>query len=186
MGHRRSMSAGSARGCQTTRVEADDLADLLLELTTSLTVELHGAIADLALPGHFEPAGLPAAAVFHQPAGAEPTHRSGPASEAVAALAAEAARAAHDRLGYGRRDGNPLLPALALASFYLVEARRSGSFGLGTLPEGRVRVYPLDPDEARHDPSLLPGTAAIRAWFPVEGAPEACVELRLSPGAQAV
>ena len=31
--------------------------------------------------------------------------------------------------------------------------------------------------------ALLPGTAAIRAWFPVEGAPEACVELRLSPAA---
>jgi hypothetical protein len=101
----------------------------------------------------------------------------------VAALAAEAAAAAHERLGYGRRDGNPLLPALALAAFYLVEARRSGTFGLGGLTEGRVRTYPLTPDEARHDPALLPGTAAIRAWFPVDGAPDACVELRLSPAA---
>ena len=167
-------------------MEPDDLAELLLEMTTSLTVELHPAIADVAMPGHFEPAGMPAAAVFHQPAAGDPTHRSGPASDAVAGLAAEAAARAHDRLGYGRRDGNPLLPALALAAFYLVEARRSGTFGLGALPEGRVRTYPLTPDEARHDPALLPGTAAIRAWFPVAGAPDACVELRMSPVPSAV
>jgi hypothetical protein len=173
-------------GCQTTCVDPDDLAELLLEMTASLTVELHPAIADVAMPGHFQPSGLPAAAVFHQPPGADPTHRSGAASDAVAGLAAEASARAHDRLGYGRRDGNPLLPALALAAFYLVEARRSGSFGLGDLPEGRVRAYPLTPDEARHDPTLLPGTAAIRAWYPVEGAPDACVELRLSPATAAV
>jgi hypothetical protein len=173
-------------GCDTSRVDADDLADLLLELTTSLTVELHPAIAAVAMPGHFQPAGMPAAAVFHQPVAGDPTHRSGPASEPVAALASDAAVQAHDRLGYGRRDGNPLLPALALAAFYLVEARRSGTFGLGELTVGRVRAFPLTPDEARHDPALLPGTAAIRAWFPVEGAPDACVELRLSPAGPAV
>ena len=161
--------------------DADDLATLLLETTTSLVVELHPGIADLAMPGHFQPAGMPAGAVFQQPAGAEPTHRSGPASAEVAELAAEAAARAHERLGYGRRDGNPLLPALALAAFYLVEARRRGAFGLGQLTGGRVRVFPLTPDESHHDPQLLPGTAALRAWFPVEGAPEACVELRLSP-----
>ena len=121
--------------------------------------------------------------VFALAAGQESTHRSGGASPEVAALAADAAAAAHDRLGYGRRDGNPLLPALALAAFYLVEARRRGAFGLGALSQGRVRVYLLTPDEARHDPPLLPGTAALRAWFPVQGAPEACVELRLSPAA---
>ena len=163
--------------------DADDLAELLLELTTSLTVELHPAIADVAMPGHFAPDGPPAAAVFALAAGQESTHRSGGASPEVAARAAAAAAAAHDRLGYGRRDGNPLLPALALAAFYLVEARRRGAFGLGALSQGRVRVYPLTPDEARHDPPLLPGTAALRAWFPVQGAPEACVELRLSPAA---
>ena len=71
--------------------------------------------------------------------------------------------------------------ALALAAFYLVEARRSGAFELGALASGRVRAYPLAPDEAHHDPPLLSGTAAIRAWFPVTGVAEACVELRLSP-----
>jgi hypothetical protein len=160
--------------------DADDLADLLAELTVSLVLELHPAIADLVMPGHFRPAGAPAAAVFLRPLEGEPTHRSGPPSPAVAELAAEAAEAAHARLGYGRREGNPFLPGLALAAFYLVEARRSGAFGLGELTGGRVRAYPLAPDEAHHDPPLLPGTAAIRAWYPVEGAPEACIELRLS------
>lgn len=160
--------------------DADRLADDLLERTVALTVELHPAIEGLALPGHFAPAGMPAAAVFMQAPEGAPTHRSGPASEAVAMLAAEAAAQARDQLGYGRRDGNPFLPALAVAAFYLVEAQRSNAFGLGELSGGRVRVYPLTPEESRHDPPLLPGTAALRAWYPVEGAPDACLELRLS------
>jgi len=162
-------------------IDADALADELIALTAGLVVELHAAIAGLALPGHFDPAGMPAAAVFRQPVDAEPTHRSGAPSAEVAQLAAEVAEIAHGRLGYGRRDGNPLLPALALAAFYLVEARRSGAFELGGLAAGRVRAFPLTPDEADHDPPLLPGTAAIRAWYPVTGLAEACVELRLSP-----
>src|SRR6476661_5321733 len=68
--------------------DADYLADLLAELTASLVVELHPAIADLAMPGHFRPAGAPAAAVFLRPLEGEPTHRSGPPSLAVAELAA--------------------------------------------------------------------------------------------------
>jgi hypothetical protein len=162
-------------------LDPDALADKLLALTTELVVELHPAIAGLAMPGHFVAAGQPAAAVFRQPADAEPTHRSGAPSAEVAELAAEAAVIAHGRLGYGRRDGNPLLAALALAAFYLIEARRSGAFELGALTGGRLRVFPLTADEARHDPPLLPGTAAIRSWYPVTGVPEACVELRLSP-----
>ena len=161
--------------------DADQIAELLLELTISLTVELHPAIAELAMPGHFEVAGMPAAAVFRAVDAGDSTHRSGPASPQVAELAADAAAQARARLGYGRRDGNPLLPALALAAFYLVEARRSGAFGLGPLSGGRVRAYPLTPEDSHHDPPLLPGTAALRAWYPVDGAPEACVELRLSP-----
>jgi len=162
-------------------LDPDALADELMTLTTELVIELHPAIAGLAMPGHFVPAGQPAAAVFRQPADAEPTHRSGAPSAEVAELAAEVATIAHGRLGYGRRDGNPLLAVLALAAFYLIEARRSGAFELGALTRGRVRVFPLTADEARHDPPLLPGTAAIRAWYPVTGVPDACVELRLSP-----
>jgi hypothetical protein len=161
--------------------DPDALADELLTLTADLVVDLHPAIAGLALPGHFPTSGMPAAAVFALPVDAEPTHRSGVPSPEVATLAADAAEAARGRLGYGRRDGNPLLPALSLAAFYLVEARRSGAFDLGALASGRVRVFPLTPDEAHHDPPLFPGTAAIRAWYPVAGVDDACVELRLSP-----
>jgi hypothetical protein len=161
--------------------DPDALADELVAQTADLVVELHPAIAGLALPGHFKPAAMPAAAVFRQPAGGEPTHRSGAPSPQVAELVAEAAEVAHGRLGYGRRDGNPLLPALALAAFYLVEARRNGTFELGGLATGRVRAFPLTADEAHHDPPLLTGTAAIRAWYPVSGVDDACVELRLSP-----
>ena len=71
--------------------DPDALAEALLELTTALTIELHPAIAELAMPGHFEPAGPAAAAVFQQPPEGEPTHRSGAASEPVAALAEQAA-----------------------------------------------------------------------------------------------
>src|SRR4029079_12957323 len=78
--------------------DADDLADLLAELTVGLVVELHPAIADLAMPGHFRPAGAPAAAVFLRPLEGEPTHRSGPPSLAVAELAAEPRGTAHHPL----------------------------------------------------------------------------------------
>ena len=89
-------------------------------------MELHPAIEHLAQPGHFEPDGAPAAALFeHARGAAAPTHRAGRPSPEVAAIAAEAADAARERLGYARRDGNPLLPALALAAFYLGEARAS-------------------------------------------------------------
>lgn len=163
--------------------DADLLADELFEMTTQLTIKLHPAIAELAQPGHFEPLGEPAAAVFQQPREGEPTHRSGAASDVVAALAAAAATEAARRLIYGRRDGNPFLPALALAAFYLVEAGRRNAFGLGELAGGRVRAVALTPDDARHDPLLLPGTAAIRTWYAVEGLEDAAVELRLSPQA---
>ncbi len=161
--------------------DPDELADQLLEMTTQLTIQLHPAIAELTQPGHFEPTGTPAAAVFRQPREGEPTHRSGAASDVVAVLAAAAATEAARRLIYGRRDGNPYLPSLALGAFYLVEARRRDAFGLAQLAAGRVRAFPLSPDDARHDPLLLPGTAAIRTWYAVEGAEDASVELRLSP-----
>jgi hypothetical protein len=162
--------------------DPDRLAADLLELTVAVTVELHEAIEHLRRPGRFEPSGTPAAAVFDHPPGAEqPRHRSGAPSPEVAALVSEAAAEARDRLGYGRRDGNPLLPALALAAFYLVEARRVGALGLGEAASGRVVPGVVEPELASHDPVLRPGGAVLRTWFPVEGAPQACVQLRFPP-----
>jgi hypothetical protein len=159
--------------------DADALAGELLELTVALTCQLHEAIEHLQQPGHFPPAGLPTAAVFDHPVGAEaPRHRAGAASPQVAALAAEAAGLAHDQLGYGRRDGNPLLPALALAAFYVIEARRSDLLALGRAARGRIVAGVVEPDLARHEPVVSQGAAVLRVWFPVEGAPDACVQLR--------
>lgn len=148
-------------------------------MTVALTCELHEAIEHLVQPGHFPPAGMPAAAVFDHPVGAEqPRHRAGAASREVALLAAAAAESAHERLGYGRRDGNPLLPALALAAFYVVEARRTDLLGLGRAARGRIVAGVVEPDLAHHEPVVSEGAAVLRVWYPVEGAPDACVQLR--------
>ena len=162
--------------------DPDRLAADLLDLTVAVTIEFHEAIEHLRQPGHFQPSGMPAAVVFDFPPGAQqPRHRSGVPSPEAAALVTQAAAAAHDRLGYGRRDGNPLLPALALAAFYLVEARRAGALGLGEAARGRVVAGVVEPELASHDPVLRPGGAVLRTWFPVEGAPQACVQLRFPP-----
>ena len=163
--------------------DPDTLAEELGELTTALTCELHEAIEHLRQPGHFPPAGMPAAALFDHPPGAEkPRHRSGAPSPETAELVAAAAECARERLGYGRRDGNPLLPALALAAFYLVEARRTNALGLREAAGGRVVPGVVEPDLASHEPAVVPGGAVLRTWFPVQGAPQACVQLRFPSG----
>src|SRR3954447_8043047 len=58
--------------------DADDLADRLVDRTVTVVLELPRAIAALVMPGHFRPAGAPAAAVFLRPLEGEPTPRSGP------------------------------------------------------------------------------------------------------------
>lgn len=161
--------------------DPDALADELLARTVALTVELHPAIEHLAQPGHFEPNGMPAAALFEHPDGAEaPRHRAGQPSPEVAGLAAQAAAVAQDQLGYARRDGNPLLPALALVAFYLAEARRVDLLGLREAASGRVVVGVVEPELADHEPLLAEGGRLLRAWFPVEGAPRACVQVRFA------
>jgi hypothetical protein len=159
--------------------DAEELAAELQELTVAVTCELHEAIEHLRQPGRFPPAGMPAAAVFDHPPGAEkPRHRSGAPSPETAALVAQAADVARERLGYGRRDDNPLLPALALAAFYLVEARRTDALGLRAAAGGRVVPGVVEPELASHEPAVVEGGAVLRTWFPVEGAPDACVQVR--------
>jgi len=161
--------------------DPDALAEELLERCLALTVELHPAIEHLAQPGHFEPDGAPAAALFeHATGAAAPTHRAGRPSPEAAAIAAEAADAAREQLGYARRDGNPLLPALALAAFYLAEARRVDLLGLREAASGRVVVGIVEPELADHEPMMAEGGKLLRAWFPVTGAPQACVQVRFA------
>jgi hypothetical protein len=165
--------------------DADALAEELQELTTLVTCELHEAIEHLRQPGHFPPSGMPAAALFDHPPGAEkPRHRSGAPAPETATLVAAAAERAREQLGYGRRDDNPLLPALALASFYLVEARRTNALGLREAAAGRIVPGVVEPDMASHEPAVVPGGTVLRTWFPVEGAPDACVQLRFPSGTE--
>ena len=165
--------------CTVMTDDADRLAAAILERTVALTCELHPAVEHLSQPGHFPVSGQPAAAVFDHPHGAAaPRHRSGHPSPEAAALVADAAERAHGLLGYARRDGNPLLPALALAAFYLGEAERTNLLGLREAASGRVVVGVVEPDQSSHEPRLVPGNVVLRTWYPVIGAPQACVQLR--------
>lgn len=158
--------------------DPEDLARELLAATVSLAVELHGAIATGRTDGRFPLAGQPVAVVFHQPPGERLAHRSGRPGEPVLELALEATAEVRRLAGYGRAEDNPLLPALALAAFYVAEGRRSGALGLGEASRARIRAAPLDGDDARRDPVLADGARRLRVWAPVAGHPDACVELR--------
>ncbi len=81
--------------------------------------------------------------------------------------------------GYAAGEDNPALEPLALACFYVIDARRSNAFGLGPLAQKRPIARALDEDEARRDPTLPVGTALIRIWSELQGEPPICVELRL-------
>jgi hypothetical protein len=158
--------------------DPDALAERLLERTAELTAALHPAIDDLRGPGAVMLEGAPVAAVFDQQPGGRPRHRSGRPSEAVVRLAAEAARRVRARVGYAAGEDNPALPALALAAFYTAEARRADAFGLARQAHATPRATALDEDDARRDPVLPAGVAAIRVWTRLAGRPPACVELR--------
>ena len=60
----------------------------------------------------------------------------------------------------GTRPGedNPALEPLALACFYVVDARRTDAFGLQKLAASRPIARVLDEEEAHRDPTL-PGRA---------------------------
>ena len=63
-------------------------------------------------------------------------------------------------------------------SFYLGEAERTNLLGLRDAASGRVVVGVVEPDLASHEPRLVPGNVVLRTWYPVIGAPQACVQLR--------
>ena len=110
----------------------DDLAEELMGETVALTLSLHDAIADLARDGVALHAAAPVAAIFEQPPGAKPRHRGRPSGELVA-LAADVAERVRELAGYEPGEDNPALEPLALACFYVVDARRSDAFGLQKL-----------------------------------------------------
>jgi hypothetical protein len=159
--------------------DPDALAAALVEETAALALSLHGAVARLRRPGAALHASAPIAGVFEQPEGAKPRHRAGRPSGELIALAADVAARVRELAGYAPGEDNPALEPLALACFYVIDARRSNAFGLGALAVRQPPARILDADEAHRDPTLPVGTALIRIWSEPSGEPPVCVELRL-------
>jgi hypothetical protein len=160
--------------------DPDALADALVEETTDLTYSLHDAIEPACRDGRALHAAAPIAGIFEQPpGGAKPRHRAGRPSGELVALAADVAGRVRELAAYAAGLDNPALEPLALACFYVVDARRSNAFGLQKLAVKRPIARLVDADEAHRDPTLPVGTALIRIWSELHGEPPVCVELRL-------
>jgi hypothetical protein len=160
--------------------DPDELAGALLEQTAQLAFELHGAIAQLRREGAALHLAAPVAAIFEQPpGGAKPRHRAGRPSGELVALAADAAGQVRELAAYAPGEDNPALEPLALACFYVIDARRNDAFGLQRLAASRPIAQALGEEEARQDPALPVGTALIRIWSELAGEAPVCVQLRL-------
>jgi hypothetical protein len=159
--------------------DPDALASELVEETTALALALHDSIAELCRDGVALHASAPVAAIFEQPAGEKPRHRAGRPSGELVALAADVAERVRELAGYLPDEDNPALEPLALACFYVVDARRNDAFGLQNLAARRPLARVLEAEEAHRDPALPVGTALIRVWSELSGEPPVCVELRL-------
>ena len=160
----------------------DDLAAALAGETVALTLSLHDAVEEFVRDGVALHASAPVAAIFEQPAGAKPRHRAGRPSGELVALAADVAERVRELAGYEPGEDNPALEPLALACFYVVDARRSDAFGLQQLAAAQPIARVVDPEEAHRDPIFPVGTALIRIWSELDGEPPVCVELRLRAG----
>lgn len=161
-------------------LDPDELAEQLTEQTSALAYSLHDAVEALRRPRPAHYASAPVAAIFDQPPGAKPRHRSGLPSAELVALAADAVVEVRERAGYAPGEDNPALEPLALACFYVVDARRTNAFGLGRLAAGPLVARVVPAEEAHRDPVLPEGTALIRVWSELRGEQPVCVELRLA------
>ena len=162
-----------------TEADADALAEELIAETTALALSLHDAVAGLVRDGVALHASAPVAAIFEQPQGAKPRHRAGRPSGELVALAADVAERVRELAGYAPGEDNPALEPLALACFYVVDARRNDAFGLQAQAGGPPLARVLDEEEAKLDPTLPAGTALMRIWSELSGEAPICVELRL-------
>jgi hypothetical protein len=162
-----------------TEPDPDALASELVEETSALAFSLHGAVEGLRRPRAAHHASAPVAAIFEHPPGAKPRHRSGRPSGELVALAADAAARVRELAGYAPGEDNPALEPLALACFYVVDARRSDAFGLRRLAAAPPSARVLGAEEAHRDPTPALGTALIRVWSEPSGEAPVCVELRL-------
>ena len=160
--------------------DPDLLADELVEETAALVLSSHGAVEQLCRPRPAHHASAPVAAIFEQPPGAKPRHRAGRPSGELVALAADAAQRVRELAGYAPGEDNPALEPLALACFYVVDARRNDAFGLRRLAAAPPLARIVPAQEAHRDPSPPVGTALIRVWSEPSGEAPVCVELRLA------
>ena len=160
--------------------DPDALAGELIEETAALAFSLHGAVAQLRRPRPALHADAPVAAIFEHPAGGKPRHRAGRPSGELVALAADAAARVRELAAYAPHEDNPALEPLALACFYVVDARRSDAFGLQRLASALPRARTLGAEEAHRDPAPAVGTALIRVWSQPSGEAPVCVELELA------
>jgi hypothetical protein len=159
--------------------DPDALAAELVDETAALAFSLHGDVEQLRRPRAALHASAPVAAIFEQLPGAKPRHRAGRPSGELIALAADAAQRVRELAGYAPGEDNPALEPLALACFYVVDARRNDAFGLRRLAAPPPRARVLGAEEAHRDPSPPVGTALIRVWSEPSGEAPVCVELRL-------
>jgi hypothetical protein len=159
--------------------DPDELAAELVDETVALTLSLHDAIAELSRDGVALHASAPVAAIFEQPPGSKPRHRAGRPSGELVALAADVAERVRRLAGYEPGEDNPALEPLALACFYVVDARRSDAFGLQRMAASQPIARVVDQEEAHRDPVFPVGTALIRIWSELDGDPPVCVELAL-------
>jgi hypothetical protein len=163
-----------------TALDPDELAATLTEETAALAFDLHDAIAHLRRQRVALHLAAPVAAIFEQPTGgAKPRHRAGRPSGELVALAADAAERVRELAAYVPGEDNPALEPLALACFYVIDARRNDAFGLQRLAAARPIAQALDEEEARLDPTLPVGTALVRVWSELHGEPPVCIQLRL-------
>jgi hypothetical protein len=160
--------------------DPDELAADLVEQTAQLAFEVHDAVALLCREGAALHLAAPLAAIFEQPpGGAKPRHRAGRPSGELVALAADAAERVRELARSPSGVDNPALEPLALACFYVIDARRNDAFGLQRLARSRPIAQVLGEEEARQDPTLPVDTALIRIWSELSGESPICLQLRL-------
>ncbi len=146
------------------------LAAQLADDTARLAAQLGFAIEPYAADGHWVLAAAPVAIVLERPADLHqlPTHRSGLIDPELLPFLVDATQRTRSRLALGEGRDNPYVIALALASFYVVEARRTGILGLGHLAARMPAAAVVPPERAYQDLNLVPGMTALRVVTPVE------------------
>jgi hypothetical protein len=167
---------------------AEPEAEALAADTARMAAGLAFAIAPHRTPGRFALAGAPVAVVFErgEDPSAQPRHRSGRLAPELLPFLVDAVLRTRERLALADGEDNPYLIALVLASFYAVDAPRTGLLGAAAAGGDTPAVAAVAEAEALMDIAGRPGTVALRVIAPVEDEDgrtvNAAVELRWTAG----